>query len=170
MLCEECKKKPASVHLTKIVNNQKSELHLCEECARKKGEFYFTFEPNFSINNLLAGLLNNETGHSLPAGQPEAESRCPNCGLRYSDFRQIGRVGCSDCYREFAAKMQPLLRRIHGSGKHLGKVPQRGGKKMLRRREADRLREELAKCVQQEEYERAAQLRDRIKGLEKDTD
>ncbi|MGI5840303.1 MAG: UvrB/UvrC motif-containing protein [bacterium] len=170
MFCEECKKRPATVHLTRIINNQKSELHLCEECARRKGELHITVEPNFSINNLLAGLLNDEANFSPPVGQPKNDSRCPGCGLRYSDFRQIGRVGCSECYREFAPKMQPLLRRIHGSSKHLGKVPRRSGQKTLRRREISRLREELSKCVQREEYEQAAQLRDKIKELEKDND
>ncbi len=170
MLCEECKKRPASVHLTKIVNNRKTESHLCEECARKKGELHFSFETNFSIHHLLSGLLNSEAGSGAPSSFPDSEAHCPSCGLSFSDFRQVGRVGCSECYHEFSAQMQPLLRRIHGASKHVGKVPQRAGGQIRLRREIKALREELQTCIRQEEYERAAALRDQIKALEQGED
>lgn len=38
MQCQECGKRPATLHFTKIVNGEKTEFRICESCAREKGE------------------------------------------------------------------------------------------------------------------------------------
>ena len=53
MLCNICHKNEATVHLTEIIDNQITELHLCEECARQKGA---QMEQHFGLADLLAGL------------------------------------------------------------------------------------------------------------------
>ncbi|MGB9791555.1 MAG: UvrB/UvrC motif-containing protein [Thermacetogeniaceae bacterium] len=167
MFCEECGKRPATVHFTQIINNKKTELHLCEECARRHQEipFSFNFEPNFSIHKFLAGLMDG----ALPVQMPVVEvPRCPNCGLTYTQFGQIGRFGCSECYKAFGKGLEPLIRRIQGNDRHTGKVPRRAGGKLSCLREIERLRAELQEAVRQEAYEKAAELRDRIRQLEKE--
>lgn len=166
MLCEECKKRPATVHLTKIVNNVKTEAHLCEECARAKGEFGFMSEPAFTFQNFLSGLF--DLGQSVPAGTfpGTAVPRCPNCGLSYSDFKRLGQLGCSECYEQFHEQIQPLLRRIQAGTSHAGKVPGKSGGSLRIQREIESLREQQKAAIAREEYERAAELRDRIRELE----
>ncbi|HBT46885.1 MAG TPA: hypothetical protein DEA73_03230 [Peptococcaceae bacterium] len=159
MLCERCQQKPASVHFTQIVNNQKTELNLCPDCARElEGQW------NFSLPKFFASLLNYEPGLGLEvAGVP---TRCSECGLTFTQFQQGGFLGCPECYHAFAARLDPLLRRLHGSTQHRGKVPRRAGGNLRIQREIDRLRRELQELVAQEAFERAAEVRDRIRQLE----
>ncbi|MEW6227073.1 MAG: UvrB/UvrC motif-containing protein [Bacillota bacterium] len=168
MLCDECGKRPANVHLTKIVNGVKSESHLCDQCARDKGELDLFWEPKFSFPNLLAGLLGHEPGFQAPLAIPGGtQDRCRNCGLDFPDFTKTGFLGCPDCYEEFRPRLEPLLKRIHGSTRHTGKVPRRTGGAAGVRRELESLRAELARLVAREQYEEAAKVRDRIRALEK---
>lgn len=165
MLCDDCKKKPACVHLTKIVNNHKVEKHLCEECANIGESVHFMEAPgNFSVNDFLKGLFNH-----LVVDEPQEQSlTCSNCGMTYDDFSRRGKIGCSQCYTTFSARLEPLIRRIHGSSSHTGKVPKRSGGKLALKQKLKRLRLELSQFVEKEEYEKAATLRDEIRQLERD--
>src|SRR5262249_27897604 len=92
--------------------------------------------------------------------------QCSNCGMHYSTFKETGRLGCAECYSSFAIKLRPLLRRIHGSTRHVGKLPAREGDHVSPARQVQRLHDELQRAVEREEFERAAEIRDRIKKAE----
>lgn len=166
MICEECGKYPATVHITKVVNNQKAELHLCERCAREKGELEFSVEPKFSVHDFLAGLFNYGSAVAPQVGV-SADRRCRVCGFDFSQFSSVGKLGCGHCYEQFRDKIDPLLRRIHGSSIHTGKTPRRVSSVARPTREIEALRRELEECVRREDFEKAAELRDRIRDLEK---
>lgn len=154
--------------MTKVVNNEKTELHLCEQCAREKGEMHFSIEPDFSIHQLLAGLL-NYGGVGTPDLEPAVEQpvTCSVCGSTYEEFTRSGRLGCSHCYEEFESQLEPVIRRVHGASTHTGKAPLRTGKALQVKREISTLKTQLQAAVAREDFERAAQLRDQIKALEK---
>ncbi len=174
MVCDICGKKPATVHLTEIVDDQMNELHLCEECAHQKSS---QMEQQFGLSDLLGGLAEFEK----PSAEKEAAAlHCPKCGLTYADFKKIGRLGCAECYGAFKKYLGPLLKRIHGSSLHFGKSPVlRAGipaKAVRKKAEAVAapapadladLRLRLQKAIEAEEFEEAAHLRDQIKELEK---
>jgi protein arginine kinase activator len=166
MLCQECQKRPATVHITQVLNNQKTERHLCEECARQQptGWSWNTQSP-FSINQLLGSLIHEDQRGATLASREE-EEHCENCGLTYGQFSQTGKLGCADCYHKLTGKLSPLLRRIHGSSEHRGKLPRQIGKAVNLRQKISQLRRDLQQAVSQEEYEKAAQFRDRIRELE----
>ena len=128
MFCDDCKHKPATVHLTQLVNGKKFDVHLCSECAAKKGFLLFDQDKKFSIPNFLGSFLgggfNLQDMHSLTH-----DSRCQNCGMVFSDIKQTGKLGCSQCYKAFDTELEPTLRRIHGNSRHVGKIPLRGGQK-----------------------------------------
>ena len=160
MLCDICKKNPATVHLTEIVDDQMTELHLCEDCARKKSA---QMEQQFGLSDLLAGLADFEK----PSEEKEVtQLKCPNCGLTYSDFKKIGRLGCSECYVTFKKFLGPLLRRIHGSSLHCGKCPVKLGKPGRKKTDLQELRCRLQKAIETEAYEEAAKIRDQIRELQ----
>jgi protein arginine kinase activator len=166
MLCDICGKKEATVHLTEIINDQMSKLHLCEDCAKEKGA---EMEEHFGLNDLLAGLAG--LGASIATGgMPESKTvesiKCPKCGFTYQNFTKIGRFGCGDCYDAFKKHISPLLKRIHGSDRHMGKVPVIAGKTPKDTRNLQDLRTRLDKAIQMEEFEEAARIRDRIKEVE----
>ena len=166
MMCDECGKRPAAVHISKVINGAKSEAHLCHECAHNQGQFGFLNEPTFTFHNLLAGLFEPDTVRQGTAS-PKVRTRCPNCGLTFADFRRLGHLGCHQCYETFRVELEPLLRRIHGSIAHTGKVPQGEQYGPARKeRQLKQLQEELRQAVLNEEYEKAAELRDKIRAVE----
>lgn len=166
MICQECGKRPASLHFTKIINGEKTEFHICEACAREKGESIPGAPNGFSIHSLLSGLLDFEPSTSGSGIQPKA-IRCDECGLTYTQFSKIGRFGCSSCYKHFADHLDPLLKRVHGNTVHVGKMPKRYGGQIQFKREIDQLRKDMQSRIEKEDFESAAQIRDRIRELEK---
>ena len=164
--CQECGKRPATLHFTKIVNGDKTELHICEACAREKGELVPGTPGGFSIHNLLSGLLDfDQTG---AGAAKSAVLKCENCGMTHAQFSKIGRFGCSECYRYFADRLDPLFKRVHGNTVHMGKVPKRSGGKLRTKREIERLKREMQRKIEVEDFEAAARLRDQIRALERE--
>ena len=163
MLCNICNKNPATVHLTEIIDEQMSELHLCEECARQKSQ---AMEQQFGLSDLLAGMADFDKPKNESA-EMASLVKCPRCGLTYADFKKIGRLGCGECYNAFMKYLGPLLKRIHGSTQHTGKSPQRASKVLKKRIDIQELRNRLNKAIVSEAFEEAAKIRDQIKELEK---
>ena len=163
MMCDRCGQRQASIYLTKVVNGDKAELHLCKQCAGQgDGEFF----KDLSLVNILANLANAQ---QKPAGIARPVV-CPHCGYDLDRFRREGHVGCEQCYKQFADDLIPLMRKIHGSLQHTGKRPGTACKipPSERRKpgKLDELRQLLKVAVKAEEYERAAGLRDEIRALE----
>lgn len=170
MLCQRCQERPATVHLTKVINYEKNELHLCEVCAKSAGsELGFLFEPNFSFQSLIASLLEGDQVNFLEQPSAGGEIQCQNCGLTFTDFRSGGLLGCGECYRYFKAGLEPLLKRIQGGNlSHAGKVPKRTGGLVRIRKEISELKKQLQNAISQENYEKAAELRDEIRRREQE--
>ena len=162
MICDICHKREATVHLTEIINDQVTELHLCEECAKEKGS---EVEQHFDLADLLAGLT--DSAGAKPASKEELNIKCPNCKMTYADLKKIGRLGCSQCYTVFKKSLAPLLKRIHGSTQHVGKAPKRLAKETKQRTQLQVLKAELEKLIRLESFEEAVKIRDKIKELEK---
>lgn len=159
MLCDECGKNEARVHVTHIVNGEKTEEHLCESCAKKNQSI---FNTNFSMENLFSAMLNNAFGgtSNIPG------KSCKTCGMTFEEFRNIGKFGCSDCIETFKPRLLPVIRSIQGYDTHTGKIPKRAGGSYKIQKDIERLREELKVMIAQEEYENAAKLRDKIRDME----
>ena len=162
MKCDQCNK-PATVHLTEIRNGKKLEKHLCEQCAAKLEGLQG--KGHTPINELLTNFV---LAHS---GTPrEQAAACEQCSMTWADFRQNGLLGCAADYDVFERDLTPLIQRAHeGASQHAGKVPSRSGiSQIVRKRAVDlsKLRKELQRAVESEDYERAAALRDQIKDEE----
>lgn len=163
MQCDGCGKAPATQHVTQIVNNRVTELNLCAPCAEERGFMVAANPAGLAIADFLAQMVDEvTTTHEDKVGRVQ----CPGCGMYYSTFRETGHLGCAACYASFRQSLRPLLRRIHGEPRHLGKAPHRDGERFARRREMQRLHEELERAIGREDYERAAALRDSIRQLE----
>jgi protein arginine kinase activator len=164
MKCDNCNK-TATVHLTEIRNGKKLEKHLCESCAAQEG---MPIKQHTPINELLTNFVLAHSGI-----QKEAAVACPQCGITWAEFRQSGLLGCEHDYELFERELTPILQRAHdGANHHTGKTPARrtgaGAAAATARKQVDlsRLRRELAKAVETEDYERAAKLRDQIREAE----
>ncbi|WP_100405964.1 UvrB/UvrC motif-containing protein [Bacillus solitudinis] len=169
MKCQECGQRQATLHFTKIINGKKTEFHICEHCAKEKGE-QFPGSNSFSIHQLLSGLLHFEQPINAEQGKSteNTELSCEKCGMTYEQFTRVGRFGCADCYQNFDSKLEPLLKRVHsGNHVHAGKIPVRIGGGIQLKREIDSLKKNLRAHIEQEEFELAAEVRDQIRLLEK---
>ncbi len=157
------------MHFSEIDGGDVRHLHLCADCAREKelaiggdedtpadvGEAPPSSKP---LLHVLRKLLASES--------EDVNIKCAQCGHTYADFRSSGRLGCGHCYEAFADKLEPLLRHMHGSSKHTGKVPECMDERVKLFRERNRLKQSLAAAVESEAFERAAALRDQIQSLE----
>ncbi len=154
MKCQRCTK-PATLHITEVLPDDKYEdFHFCEDCAKKY------LYPASSAKK-AAGAA-SETGDDLGSKQ------CRECGIKFVEFRNSGRLGCSHDYDHFSTELVPLLESIHGDTRHSGKKPRRGAERPPEQNELLQLRRKLQEAVTDEAYEAAAKLRDRIRRLEED--
>ncbi len=159
MLCQNCKKNEANMHMKRIINGSATEVHLCSDCARSLGygDSFGSFGLGFSdlFSDLLGRTENSISGAS--------QLRCSLCGKSFNDIAESGRVGCAECYITFYDKLLPTLRKVHGKATHQGKVPlNQTEAKSQTNVDIDSLKQELKNAVEREDYELAAKLRDHI--------
>jgi len=162
LLCDYCGKREATVHYTEVVGGKVTDLHLCADCADKKGLVKPVSKSKFSVADFLAGPAEGLDEDEL---EKESQVRCRSCGLSYAEFRRLGKLGCGGCYSSFARKLDPLLRRIHGSTRHSGKIVHKSGARAELRRELVELQRRLEAAIRDEKFEDAASLRDKMKAL-----
>jgi protein arginine kinase activator len=149
--CDICSK-PATVHLTQILDNKVHKIDLCEECAQEKG---VTDPSGFSLADLLLKASLN----------PEATAggmRCEQCGFTPVDFKKLGRFGCPACYIAFKGILDPMLDGMHKGVVHAGKVPQRAIERRSLHERLSKLEGDLSEAIKAERYEDAARCRDEI--------
>jgi protein arginine kinase activator len=152
------------------VNNEKVVLNLCKDCAAKRGFHSPLDNIPFPLANLLSNMLAKEESEKSGKSPTMPDISCPNCNLAFEEFSRLGRFGCGQCYKAFRDKLQNLLRKIHGSSLHRGKLPPMLSEDGTFIKEQDRLHEELQRAIEAEDFERAADLRDKIKSLQESID
>jgi protein arginine kinase activator len=157
--CQACGVNPATVHLTDLVKNQKKETHLCQACAEAQ---QLVDKQELNLPAILQTLL----GQHIGPQNELAKLACPACGIKFMEFRAQGRLGCPHDYAVFRTGLEPLLRRIHRAGRHVGKVPRHGPPAAERQAELVRLRRRLQAAVDAEAYEEAARVRDLLRKRE----
>ena len=159
-ICQICSQREASLFITRTLNGQKTQISVCRQCAAESGIV------KIDLNNLLAGLA--AFTHAQDEEEEENVEACQGCGMTLKEFNGTGRMGCSQCYGTFAEPMEHLLNRIHGHVRHIGKHPgQTAEEEMASPGDLERLKLELTDAIMEEAYERAAELRDRIRELER---
>ncbi len=160
MLCEKCGKNTATTHIRTVVNGVVHEMNLCASCAAQGG---YTNLSHNSLASMLATMLGESMGR-IPAKESKT---CPVCGAKFSDIAKNGKMGCAECYKSFGTELMPYLKRVHGSVKHVGKIP--NSAPLAVRPEADTvetLKMELSRAISEERYEDAAVIRDKIRQQE----
>jgi len=169
MICQNCQKNQASVHVTEIAQapaeagSSKPEIHeqhLCEQCAQAL-DLPHASVPKKSPNDIWKLI-------QLSASQARKKPglACPGCGMTLEEFRKKGRLGCPQDYEVFRAHLSEVLERVHGAVQHTGRVPGSASPALPAPGRIDVLRQELESAVRAEAYESAARLRDEIRAIE----
>lgn len=187
MLCQKCNKNKANVKYTEIINGEKKEMMLCEECSHELGLDNINFSMPIDFSSFFGGLLDDEYNSKdfMPLFQTVKELKCSNCNMSYDDFINQGKLGCEECYNVFSNKIDNILKRLHGDNKHLGrkalkndigahdcarKAEESVGANYVRPQKEtklEQLQKDLKKAIAEERYEDAAKIRDEIKKLDK---
>ena len=166
MKCQKCNKCEANTHITKVINGVKTEVYLCSQCASQSGElaeFGSGFDKEF--DNFFSGFFGNTQLGAASGRTGEKSNRCTLCGNTLNETLKQGKLGCSECYNTFAAYLERPLRQIHGNVRHTGKIPARCGGKLKLKSQIDTLQRELNEAVSHQNFEKAAELRDKINDL-----
>ena len=165
MLCQICNNKDATIHLTEITDGARSEMHICEQCAAEQG---IAVKSHIPINELLSSLLAVQPSDDELSDPSEQQAACPICGFTLDQFRKEGVLGCPNDYEVFEKSLHPLVEKAHnGQTAHCGKLPSRTSLDTKKQIELLGLRRQLEAAVQNEDYELAAKLRDKISESEK---
>jgi protein arginine kinase activator len=171
MICQNCQKNVATVHVTEIVREDPGtdesaeasavEQHLCEICAQTMDL------PHASPAKKTKADIWKLLQLSAQSTRKKTSPTCPDCGMSLEEFRKKGRLGCARDYEVFKVHVSDLLERVHGSRSHVGRIPGTSEVELLRFQRMSELRQRLEAAVRAEAYENAAQLRDELKALER---
>ena len=152
--------------MQQYINGMKTEINLCPACSMSLVEMPISFENLFK--GVLDSIMSMTTGAKASEKAAVPVIKCESCGMTYERFKSGGKLGCADCYETFSNELEILLKNVQGSIRHEGKFPKRSGVELRQKREADELRVRLKKAVDEENFEEAAGLRDRIRAMQGD--
>ena len=157
MMCDFCKNRPARARVTQVENGELQKFYACRECAVNLGYGL--------IKISMAGAPEDEAAAPVESA-PEERAVCPGCGMTYAEFRESARFGCGRCYTAFQNPIVLLMRQIQAGTQHIGKVPVRVVEAQQYDERIMSLRAQLQEAVRQEDFARAAKLRDAVHELE----
>lgn len=168
MLCQHCNHNEATTHVKTNINGKVTEYMLCADCAKEMGYGSIFSDFHTDFNSLLGSFFSS----ALPARSGAA--RCTVCHSSFNDIAESGKVGCAECYETFFDELMPTIRRVHGNTEHTGKRPKAFAapqdvkeekvKEPVNKR--DQLQKELDEAIKTQNFERAAEIRDELKGME----
>lgn len=159
MICECCHQEEATIHLTQVIDGQTKKLNLCQKCAQKNG---IDLNSPISITDVLLGL------GAQPAeggGSNEFDLSCSRCQMTRAEFKKRARLGCPECYKAFMGELNALTKAMHPGSQHIGKIPARQGNEARLTAQIAALQKDIETAIAKEQYEVAAELRDKIKVL-----
>lgn len=160
MLCTVCNQNEATVHLTQVAGDKLQKIDICEQCAKEKG---VTDATGYALAELLLGLSGAKEEAEEEQTPVRSQLRCPSCGFSQTDFKKTGRLGCPDCYSTFAEPLSGLLKNMHRGVRHVGKAPRALHETKDQSFRLADLQKQLDQAIADEDFERAALLRDEIK-------
>ena len=175
MRCEKCNEREAVVSYSTIDGNEMTEIHICHQCLHQllSEDLVHPLFQEPDLNSLFNQILNLFEDEDIE----EVEDKvCPQCGTSLKNFKKSSLLGCSHCYETFYEELLEALPRIQGSTTHRGN---RSDTEVLNAMKQDHkaqeaeinlklesLRMDLESAVEEERYEDAAVLRDKIRELE----
>lgn len=188
MLCDNCGKREASIRYSENINGKKKELNLCEKCSHKLGINHMDFSMPIDFSSFFGEFMEDfgtPEFMSMPIFNEIKALKCDSCGYTFQDIANTGKLGCGNCYEVFEDRLDPIIRRIQGANRHVGRmgkiIDHKIDKKMENQtsskkedlnseteqtpkgNELEKLQEQLKQAIKEEKYEEAAKIRDEIK-------
>ena len=137
---------------------------------RRQGEEGGIISSEFPIHsskvNVVCPKCNKATRIGFEMDKENKIRVCKKCGTTYSQFKKTGKLGCGECYDSFKEELASKVQEIQGHTEHIGKIPVREEKKVISNKKVNELKKALQEAIIEEEYEKAAVIRDEIKFYE----
>ena len=96
MLCQNCNKNEATVRYTEIINGEKREVMLCEECSRELGIGHMNFNMPIDFSSFFGDLLEGYEDNSfMPLLTANKQLNCNNCNM--SSVERLSPRPCRQC-------------------------------------------------------------------------
>lgn len=158
MLCQLCKKREATVCINVDMNGVKTQQFICEICAE---EHKLRENPSGdTILKLLGEIKKADAEREAQISKQCPDIFCNQCGMEYKDFKKYGQVGCEKCYEVFEKPLSSVIKAVTlPTGTKNEDQPAKQPNKMLM------LQLQLKRCIEEENYEEAAKIRDSINEL-----
>jgi protein arginine kinase activator len=164
MLCVNCKKNEATTYYKQVSDGMVTEMMLCPKCA--PGVIVsptLSYDSDIGFGDMVAGLMSKSSSRAV--GDMPKKQRCGLCGSSFDDLVKAGKIGCAECYEIFHDKLLPSIEGIHGSVPYRGHIPNSAGEAIKKEREIQSLQTAMSIAIQEQDFEHAAVLRDKIKAL-----
>jgi protein arginine kinase activator len=163
MICEICQTNVVTKKIQFVLGNTVKEFNVCSQCAEK----HDLHNPFAGLPGALSVLMLGQLVKSLAPEMTDDDRSliCDACGTTIGKFRKTGVLGCPNCYESFKNILTHLLNQIHGSSKHIGNRPAKQ-RKNVTNYDISELKKDLQVAIQDENYEKAAELRDLIRDVE----
>lgn len=182
MLCQNCGENEANVRYTQIINGVKKQVNLCEKCAKELGIGSFQFNMPIHFSDFLGDFFGDYDTELLPNFVKESNNKCNSCEESYDEFIKTGLLGCPECYDIFEDRLDPILKKLQGNSRHVGRglnerlekssikkaeIEEQGKvvKEKSKEEKIEELNEKLKMAIKEERYEDAAKIRDEIKNI-----
>ena len=176
MICKRCGKNNAEIYYKQTVNGHTEEYALCASCAEelksqgklniKMPSLFDEYDIGFGADGLFGLTDLFGLPHGMKKVQIAEKKKCTLCSSTFDDLVKMGKVGCAECYKVFADELKQSVESIHGKAKYVGKRPKKYKAKETKQDKIKNLKNELKAAIKAQEFERAAVLRDEIRGLE----
>ena len=154
MICpvtgKECNK-PRVYHFTESTENELRAIDLCEECANI---YLNQTVPSKKLLDKVFQLIFTFMKQYQPGILGVSDKACPSCGTMLSEVKQSGMLGCSNCQKFFGAELDYFFTQAQSSKEEV--IPSNP---------QDALNAELQKAIEEENYEKAARIRDQLKSI-----
>jgi protein arginine kinase activator len=162
MKCECCNEAEATIHLTQVIDGEVKKMNLCQACAQKNG---VDLNSPISITDVLLGLGNQSIESMTKPDLSEFDLSCSRCQMTRAEFKKRARLGCPECYKAFMGELSAITQAMHHSRQHVGKIPARQGNAARVTARIAALQKDIETAIAKEEYEVAANLRDKIRAI-----
>ena len=160
MICQLCGKRNATVCINIDPNGVKTQQYICEVCAEERK---LKENPSGEAILRLVNDIKKENAKRIAEVQESLpDITCPECSTTYKDFIKTGLLGCQNCYSSFSEHLDPLLSQIT---KHPKPLSEPETEQSDERNHILKLKLKLKQCIDAEDYEQAAIIRDEINKL-----
>lgn len=168
MTCNICRKEKAVLHITEQIGGEFEKISICKKCNEELRIIEKCLEYNDNeLFSVLPKLPNRKSFAVKKVGKNKKSYKkiCNVCGYSLNDFLESKTAACPKCYNSFGVFVGKIVKKIHGSNKHIGKISNRNLSNEDIEKEISKHKDNMELLKKMEKYEEANELKKKIENL-----